>query len=306
MIVNACSPCSFILLSKPSFVDAEFKNYVSSSEVVRKIYLFGIVNDLQKKFTIYRNENNIILLADTTRLLSDVINENDAPFLFEKTGNRYKHLLIDEFQDTSLLQWKNLLPLIINALGSGFTTLIVGDAKQSVYRWRGGNMNLLLSKLFDDVSQFKSMMKKEVLSVNYRSKKNIVDFNNAFFTKAPDVVKEQIEMNDFPSLKLAYGKDLFQSISENNEMGGYVRLNLYTNSKQEEEDKGWKENSLSDLLKSIHELLEKGYSYNDICILVRKNSEGSDVANWLFVRRQLSEIFDFRAKKLEEVFGVMS
>ena len=198
----------------------EYKNYLTANEILRKIYLFGIVNDLQIKFTEYRNENNIILLSDTTRLLSGIIDGNDAPFLYEKTGNRYKHLLIDEFQDTSLLQWKNLLPLIINALGSGFMTLVVGDAKQSIYRWRGGNMNLLLLDLFSDLKQFKSMMKEEVLSTNYRSKINIVDFNNDFFSTAPMLANEEIKMNDFPSLQLAYGSDLLQSTFHKNNSDG--------------------------------------------------------------------------------------
>ena len=163
-------------------------------------------------------------MSDTTQLLSKVIHESDAPFLYEKTGNRYKHLLIDEFQDTSILQWKNLLPLIVNSLGSGFTTLVVGDAKQSIYRWRGGNMNLLLSDLFSDLKQFKSMMKEEVLSINYRSKKNIVEFNNNFFKNAPILANEGIGMNNFVPLSLAYGIDLLQKTFQKNDSGGFVKI----------------------------------------------------------------------------------
>lgn len=272
-----------LLIKIFNFIEAGLRDYITACEVLRKIYLFGLVNDLQKKFTAYRNENNIILLSDTTRLLNDVIEGNDAPFIYEKTGNRYKHLLIDEFQDTSILQWKNLLPLIVNALGSGFKTLIVGDAKQSVYRWRGGNMNLLLSDLFSDLKQFNSMMKEEVLSTNYRSKKNIVDFNNSFFTHAPVVANEQLKMNDFSPLKLAYGTDLLQNTSQKNETGGYVKINFIKNEETEDEEtSGWKKNAMAEMLSSINDTLSKGFSYKDICILVRKNKEGNEIANWLF------------------------
>ncbi len=266
-----------------SFVDLEYKNYMTGIEILKKIFLFGIVNDLQKKITEYRNENNVILLSDTTQLLSNVIHESDAPFLYEKTGNRYKHLLIDEFQDTSILQWKNLLPLIVNALGSGFMTLVVGDAKQSIYRWRGGNMNLLLSDLFSDLKQFKSMMKEEVLSVNYRSKKNIVEFNNNFFKNAPILANEGVGMNNFIPLSLAYGNDLMQNTFHKNDSGGYVKIQFLKNNLNEEEtETGWKKNAFAEMLHSIKDLLNKGYQYKDICILVRKNNDGNDIANRLF------------------------
>lgn len=266
-----------------TFVEKEYKNYLTAVEIIRKIYLFGIVNDLQKKITEYRNENSVILLSDTTQLLSNVINESDAPFLYEKTGNKYKHLLIDEFQDTSILQWKNLLPLIINTLGSGFITLVVGDAKQSIYRWRGGNMNLLLRDIFSDLKQFKTMMKEEVLSTNYRSKKNIVEFNNNFFTYAPILVNEGVGMENFEPLQLAYGKDLIQNTFLKNENGGYVKIQFIKNEMNEvDNESGWKINAFNEMLISINNLLLKGYQYKDICILVRKNKDGNEIANRLF------------------------
>ena len=267
------------------YVESEYKNYMTANEIIRKIYLFGLVNDLQKKFTEYRNENNVILLSDTTRLLSHIIGENDAPFLYEKTGNRYKHLLIDEFQDTSILQWNNLLPLIINALGSGFMTLIVGDVKQSIYRWRGGNMNLLMRDVYSNLKQFKSMMKEEVLSTNFRSKKTIVEFNNDFFTHAPQLANKEIDMKDFPSLITAYNSDLLQKTSDKNNSGGYVKINFIKNDDVQEEDEeksGWKKSAFNEMLSSINDLLKKGYEYRNICILVRKNNDGNEIANLLF------------------------
>ena len=274
-----------ILKSIAMFLEKEYVTYMTACEILRKIYLFGIVNDLQKKFTEYRNANNLILLADTTRLLSDVIEEQDSPFIYEKTGNRYKHLLIDEFQDTSALQWKNLLPLIINALGSGFTTLVVGDAKQSIYRWRGGNMKLLLHDLFADLKNFQSMFGEESLTMNFRSRQRIVNFNNDFFTNATQLINSQLSISEFDTIKLAYGNDLRQQVFSKNDSGGFVQVHFLEseqNSTEEEENSGWKQAALNKLLTDIRAQLDLGYTLKDICILVRRNYDGNEIANWLF------------------------
>ena len=273
------------LLSEASlFVEEKFRDFITANEILKKIYLFGIVNDIQKKFSEYRHENNTILLADTTRLLSEIIEDNDAPFVYEKAGNKFKHLLIDEFQDTSLLQWKNLLPLVINALGSGCMTLVVGDAKQSIYRWRGGNMNLLIRDIFIDLKNFEELFIEEVLDTNYRSKKEIVDFNNSFFENATKVINREVEMDKHQSLELAYGKDLLQAVAEHNNTGGYVNVEFLSDDDEESEEEeavNWKDQAKNKLLATVNDLLKKKYSYRDIAILVRKNSEGNELATFL-------------------------
>ncbi len=273
-----------LLRSISDYLEENLRQYATASEILKKLYLFGIVNDLKRKLSEYRTENNVILLADTTRLLSDVIHDNDAPFIYEKTGNRYKHLLIDEFQDTSKLQWKNILPLIINSLGSGHTTMLVGDAKQSIYRWRGGNMNLLLKDLYSDLGSFMELKMEEILSMNFRSKKEIIDFNNAFFSSASTLAEEQLEMNEFKLLKLAYNKEIKQEIAEKNTTGGYVSIKFLNNNKSETDSAGWKAEAMERTFDSISELLQKKYSYRDICVLVRNNDEGNDLANFLFTK----------------------
>lgn len=273
-----------LLQKAASIVENEYKEYITANEVLKKIYLFGLVNDLQDKFREYRKENNVILLSDTTKLLGDMIEGNDTPFIYEKTGNRFKHLLIDEFQDTGLLQWKNLLPLVMNALGSGFMTLIVGDAKQSIYRWRGGNMNLLIRDIFTDLSNFKSIFERNVLDMNYRSKYEIVHFNNQFFLNATQIANSQLKMNDHPVLALAYGSDLEQKVAPKNNESGYVQVNFLESEGSEdenEEDLKWKDVALKNLLTEIRQQLAKGFSYRDIAILVRKNTEGSEIATFL-------------------------
>ncbi len=284
-IINAVnSGLGDCLQDAHTIFEKDFTEYLSACEALRRIYMFGIVNDILKKFSEYRNENNVILLADTPKMLSRIITGQDAPFIYEKSGNRYKHLLIDEFQDTSLHQWKNLLPLINNALGSGNTTLVVGDAKQSIYRWRGGNMNLLLIHIFEDLKHFKELYKEEILSTNYRSRHDVVDFNNIFFQALPAVIRKGIHPDGHPLLDLAYSEDLEQIVSGKNQKAGYVKINFLEKKLEATDDKeesGWKEQALKKTVENIQALLKKNYNYRDIAILVRKNKEGNEIAQYL-------------------------
>lgn len=266
------------------FFVSEFTKYLSAAEALRRIYMFGIANDILKKFSEYRNENNVILLADTPKMLSQIITGQDAPFIYEKSGNRFKHLLIDEFQDTSFYQWKNLLPLINNTLGSGNMALVVGDAKQSIYRWRGGNMNLLLIHILEDLNHFKELYQEEILAMNFRSRHDVVDFNNSFFKILPEVIRQHVHPDGHPLLDLAYSDELVQKVADKNNKQGYVKITFLekkTEETEEEEETGWKENALKKTLENIQSLLKQNYSYRDIAILVRRNIEGNEVAQFL-------------------------
>ncbi len=270
-----------------SFVNEELPRYAGAIEVLKKIYILGIVNDLQKKLSEYREEKNIVLISDTPKILNSFISTDDTPFIFEKTGNRYKHFLIDEFQDTSDLQWQNLLPLVINSLASGNFSMVVGDAKQSIYRWRGGNMNLLARELRKDLSPFDSMIKEENLATNYRSKRNIIEFNNTFFQRAPAVIHNELEINEDTLLHIVYSEELKQEVSKKHTEGGFVKVQFFedeknANSDGENESLRWKEKALNEMLSAIHDLQKQNYSMNDIALLVRNNSEGNNVADFLF------------------------
>ena len=264
--------------------EKDFIAYLSAFEALRRIYMFGIANDILKKFSEYRSENNVILLADTPKMLSEIITGQDAPFIYEKAGNRYKHLLIDEFQDTSLYQWKNLLPLINNTLGSGNMALVVGDAKQSIYRWRGGNMNLLLVHILEDLSHFKELYQEQILSTNYRSKSDVINFNNNFFKVLPELIREGVHPEGHELLDLAYSEDLIQEIATKNDSSGYVKIDFLekkTEATEEEAETTWKEVALKKTVEQIKYLLKQNYAYRDITILVRKNKEGNEIANYL-------------------------
>jgi ATP-dependent helicase/nuclease subunit A len=266
------------------FFEETFPLYTGAIEALRKIYILGIVNDLQKKLGEYREEKNIVLISDTPKILQSFISTDDAPFIFEKTGNRYKHFLIDEFQDTSDLQWKNLLPLVINSLGSGNFAMVVGDAKQSIYRWRGGNMNLLARELRQQLKPFDSIIREENLVTNFRSKRTIIDFNNAFFSAVPAVVNHSLEIKEDTLLHLVYSEELKQEVAGKNDSGGFVNVQFFEDDKSIEDDQSltWKGKSLNKMLEVIHALFDQNFSMSDIAILVRNNQEGNDVADFLF------------------------
>ena len=110
--------------------------YNTAREIVRYYYTLGILTDVSRQIAAYREEKNVMLIADTTELLSKVIEGSDAPFIYEKTGTHVDHYMIDEFQDTSGMQWNNFRPLIEESLAHSRDNLIVGDVKQSIYRFR--------------------------------------------------------------------------------------------------------------------------------------------------------------------------
>ena len=137
-----------------ALIDKKEKDYNTAKAILRNIYAFGLLEELNKHLKEYRDEHNLMLISDTNIILKDILEQADAPFIFEKLGSVYKHIMVDEFQDTSNFQWNNLKPLVINALSEGHEVLIVGDVKQSIYRFRGGNMRLLLSELKQELRGF--------------------------------------------------------------------------------------------------------------------------------------------------------
>ena len=270
-----------LLREMMAFVDDEFPVYLGAVEVLKRIFLLGIVEDLRKKLAKYRDENNLLLISDTPKILSTVISDEETPFLYEKSGTRYHHFLIDEFQDTSDLQWKNIFPLVINALGNGNFAMIVGDVKQSIYRWRSGNMHLLDSGVERDLAGFRSIISKENLDTNYRSKKTIIGFNNNLFTAFPPVLQEMLGSDEKHLMHRAYGSEVIQLVTEKNSAGGYVEVSVIEEETSEGEIKTWKDAARKKMLESIRDALSRGYGYGDMAVLVRNNFEGDDAASYL-------------------------
>jgi len=261
-----------------AFIQNEYPVYIGSTEVLKKIFLLGIIEDLKKKLAAYRDENSLLLISDTPKILGKVISEEETPFVYEKSGTRYHHFLVDEVQDTSDLQWKNIRPLILHALSSGYFGMVVGDAKQSIYRWRGGNMNLLESQIEKDLIGFRSIIKTDHLGINYRSRKTIVDFNNKFFTAIPSVINLYMNSEGDKPMDRAYSLSSSQDVPDNTE-GGFVQI--YPIEENKDEENTWKDKAKEKMLEGIKDVLERGYEYKDIAVLVRTNSEGDDVATYL-------------------------
>ncbi|MGI8893780.1 MAG: UvrD-helicase domain-containing protein [Bacteroidia bacterium] len=278
-----------LLLKIKNVIDNKHPKYCTATEAIKYLYLIGILSDINEQIKIYRDEKNIILISDLPRLLHAGLSDSDTPFIYEKTGTVYKHFLIDEFQDTSDFQWSNILPLVKNSLSGNHFTLIVGDVKQSIYRWRGGNMELLMKNIKKHLSHYQEITKEIALSTNYRSKKEIVEFNNDFFYKAIALLKSNIEDED-SFIDLAYKEDeLKQLIVEKNNKGGFTEIkfidpepiNTFISSTDDEELK-WKDIAMRQLLDTINNSINDGFHLKDIAILVRRNTEGNEIANFLF------------------------
>ncbi|MEL6152689.1 MAG: UvrD-helicase domain-containing protein, partial [Bacteroidota bacterium] len=199
VVQDHLQPC---LQAVVQFYDTHHRTYYAALAVKHFVYALGIVTQLLERLNDYRATYNVMLVSDTTQFLRKIIAENETPFVYEKIGAFYKHFLIDEFQDVSGAQWHSFQPLIENGLNEGHESMVVGDVKQSIYRWRGGDWRLLLSQLEKDVRQTAAVS----LDQNWRSKPHIVAFNNAFFTAAAKVLvqhfTEKLEAIEEPALKV--------------------------------------------------------------------------------------------------------
>lgn len=265
------------------YYDNNKKKYNTAIEIYKTIYVVGIFQDLLNKLREYQKENNLLLQTDVNKILLDLISLDNAPFIYEKISNRYKYFLIDEFQDTSDFQWKNLLPLIENSLSENNSVVIVGDAKQSIYRWRGGDMKLILESIYHDLKKYEDITKTRNLKTNRRSCKQIVEFNNAFFSdnileQALEIIKEDEMLPDYEYLQKLYDEEnVKQNFSENKE-GGYVNISFFEEPEEEMSLREIRNDRIKDIL---NEVIKDGYSQKDILFLVRKNTEGIETAKLL-------------------------
>ena len=237
--------------------------------------VLGILNEIYGRVTDYCREKNIILLSESTELLGRIIDGSDTPFVYEKIGAWLDNFMLDEFQDTSSLQWRNFYPLIQNSLAQGEDNLIVGDVKQSIYRWRGSDWKILnedMQKQFADYEVTEKSLKE-----NYRSGRNIVEFNNGFFSFCASRMQQlYCGGGEGPGTIETVYHDIKQDMpEEKNGYGGHVEVDFI---KEEEDYEGKVMERLSARIAHLH---EAGYSYRDMAVLVRKGSEGNVVAEAL-------------------------
>lgn len=250
--------------------------------ISKNIYVYGIFRNLLEELSVIKDEENILLISDANEFLKEITAGNDAPFIYEKVGNQYRNYLIDEFQDTSGFQWASFKPLLENSLSQGNTNLLVGDVKQSIYRWRGGEMRLLLEQVEQETGHFG--IRPETLDTNFRSLPAIINFNNALFKKLPAsfaaYLTEKYGVEDPSILSRAY-RDVFQKISSKmaeSDFQGKVKVEFLTVKKDDEEG-SFKERVLEKLPEMVRELQDHGYGLRDIAFLVRTKAEGEAIAD---------------------------
>jgi len=268
--------------------EKELPLYISATVVQKHLYVLGVVADLMKHVSEYATSKNLFMISDTTQFLRKLIQGSDAPFVYEKTGTFIRHFMIDEFQDTSALQWHNFKPLIINSLSENNDNWVVGDVKQSIYRWRNSDWTILSEKIFDDL--YPHSIKVETLQYNWRSDKNITRFNNSFFRNAIQALLTEVitpagseplpGLDDFEHLLTNAYSDFAQLVPETkNADKGYVTVEFIP--KNENSDISFETESLAKLPKIIEHLLDQHYNLKDIAILVRTRSEGDIVSDFL-------------------------
>lgn len=259
------------------FYNSNYPVAATAVKLRKCVYGLGVASRLFQAFDRIAKEKNVLCLEDSNELLFNIIDGSDAPFVYEKTGVRFKTFMLDEFQDTATTQWKNFEPLLRESEGhkgdgsdDTFDNLVVGDVKQSIYRWRSSDWSLMDHQLEED---FSGQTRNKPLEHNWRSTKAVVDFNNALY---PAISKTMDAMVQTPSgshsIQDIY-KDSFQYLAKpEKQAGGCVDVRFM-------EDK---EAQIAALVDKVKELCADGkVSYSDIAVLVRSNKNGSLVAHAL-------------------------
>ena len=251
----------------------QWEIYQSADLTLRHLSQLRLLGSIEKKVRELNESANRFLLSDTQQLLHALIDGSDTPFIFEKIGTQLQHVMIDEFQDTSTVQWQNFKVLLSEAMSKeGTENLIVGDVKQSIYRWRSGDWRLLN----DIQSQFPSpeaQLDIRTLNTNYRSERHVIEFNNAFFSTAAKL--EYLTLQDDPeatALQRAYA-DVEQKVPEKLDNSGLINIQLLPAD-------DYQEKTFARMADIVSELCEKGVRPSEIAILVRMNANIPLIADY--------------------------
>jgi ATP-dependent helicase/nuclease subunit A len=258
----------------------------TADAILSNIYTLGILSDILDHVHEITTSENKFLLSDAGELLYRIIGNDQTPFIYEKIGNSFENYMIDEFQDTSAIQWKNFKPLIDNSLGEGFDNLVVGDVKQSIYRWRNSDWKIMDKVLHHEFGT--ERLNTEKLDTNYRSRENIVAFNNTVFSTIPGLLDSLYENED------TRFSDLYSDAMQKaggNKAGGFVNFEFV----EETDEEKFKDIILGKLPALIENLQDQGYKGSDIGILVRWNNEGSDILKYMLNWR--SAAYEVKKKK---------
>lgn len=249
-----------------------FSNYFLNKLALKSIIPLAVLNNINNELNAIKEDNNIRLNAEFNQLISENIKDQPAPFIYERIGQRFIHYFIDEMQDTSVLQWQNLIPLIDNALAQeNSNLLLVGDGKQAIYRWRGGKAEQFINLGIEGelgANPFYRSKKIEELDTNYRSYSEIINFNNSFFQHTANFLQNDAYKNIY----LEGNKQ-----KENAKKGGFVSLDFL---KKEEENEAENIKYPTKVLEKINSL-KKDFNLGEICVLTRTKKDGIAIADFL-------------------------
>ena len=255
-------------------IKAAVYNLTFLKAIYKNVTPLSVLNAINTELQLIKDNENKLLISEFNTLISNQLKDQPTPFIYERIGEKFRHYFIDEFQDTSEMQWNNLIPLIENSLtaenlkGEKGSTMIVGDAKQAIYRWRGGKAEQFID-LTEDKNPFPVNKKLIELEENYRSHKNIVNFNNSFFKYISNT-----------SFRNEHYANLYKKANQNPTIKeeGYVSFQ-FLDLKESEDDK--ETLYAKETYNTLKKCLDNGYDLKDICVLVRKKKEGIAVANYL-------------------------
>ncbi|WP_343637631.1 UvrD-helicase domain-containing protein [Fluviicola sp.] len=258
----------FIAEKSPYWIELDFK--------IQQFHLLSILKELALSMDDIRNKESIIRVSEFNKLVAELVQNEDAPFIYERLGSRFNHFFLDEFQDTSRLQWLNIVPLIHNSLGGNYFNFIVGDPKQSIYRFKNGvaEQFIALPEIYNPEEEpsiklrsqfFQKMGIVEGLEDNWRSAAEIVNFNNLFFEELLQFMPES-------------GQEFYKHLKQNpkGKKGGYVELLM-----NPQKDLDTAKFTNSQLLKWVQQCIADGYKPHEICVLGRKKRDCNQYANFL-------------------------
>jgi ATP-dependent exoDNAse (exonuclease V) beta subunit len=257
-----------VLTASIAFYDGNIMAYKTARAIKANIYALGILADILRIIHNLTTSGNTFLLSDAGQLLKLILKGDQTPFIYKKVGNVFGNFMIDEFQDTSLIQWHNFKPLIDNSMAEGSDNLVVGDIKQSIYRWRNSDWRILGTLLDSDTGDGRT--RKMKLGTNWRSRTQVIEFNNALFTVLPSLLDEKlIELGLNDSFTGLYS----EAVQDNpgKRPGGYVRIEFIENG----DETTWQDRVLEKLPSLIESLQDKGFKPSDIGIIVREGREGA-------------------------------
>ena len=279
--IRKLSPRIKEMVLKIETLKTEFQEKYAYSRMMRRfIFQMMFLEEIGNQIEFLKEKKNHVYLSEFNEKINSIVENEPVPYIFERIGEKFKHILIDEFQDTSKMQWHNLIPLVSNSLANGMRSMVVGDAKQAIYRWRSGDADLLVnlpnvpsatpnSMLTEHTDIFQEHANQQILGTNRRSLPKIVDFNNSLF----HFIRKRFD-SVCPDLSSHYAEVVQETVFKE---GGHVSVRFVEKSKNDSQ-KIYQERTFEYCLDLVKDLLTQDYKLEDITILVRTNGMGAYLA----------------------------